>query len=338
MDIRDAIRELEALLPAADLRDVALEKRGLRADTYRARLGGTHVLAKRFNTLDHFAANECASYRLFRRLELDVAPTVRLIAADNRWLIVDAVDGRDFSAVLAAGDAPTSLMDRLGRTLVSLLAATVDSAGDPHIRSTEADKLTERWPEVIRWSERLGAVAPKGLDGAVATIVDRYRHPPVIAWTQGDPAPSNVLFDETAARLVDFEYAGYRHALHDLVQWWVRIPLRYDWYARLEQVVGSGLIERRVYPSFETFDEDHVAMAAYAALYMFTWLPIERALEEELPWAPGFDARRALLSTSNRLAARVRSTWPELATWSERVFTALSRRWPERKVGAVRWL
>ena len=333
----DVKGELEALLPDENLGDVVLLKRGLRADTYTARLRGSPVLAKRFNTLNDHAKNECGSYRLFTQLALDVAPKARLIATDNRWLIIDAVDGRDFSAVLAAGDAPASLMDRLGHTLVALLAATVDPAGDEHIRSTEADKLTERWPEVIRWSERLGAVAPKGVHEAVAAIVDRFRHPPVVAWTQGDPAPSNVLFDETAALLVDFEYAAYRHALHDLVQWWVRIPLRYDWYARLEQVVGNGLIERRVYPSFEAFDEDHVAMAAYAALYMFTWLPIERALEEELSWAPGFDARCALLSTSNRLAARVRSTWPALATWSERVFTALSRRWPERKVGAVRW-
>jgi hypothetical protein len=333
----DVRGEIETLLPDENLGDVALLKRGIRADTYTARLRDSPVLAKRFHTLDDHAKNECESYRLFTQLTLDVAPKARLIAADNRWVIVDAVDGRDFFAALAAGDAPVSLMDRLGRTLVSLLAATVDPAGGAHIRSTEADKLTESWPEVIRWSERLGAVAPKGLDEVVAAIVDRYRHPPVVAWTQGDPAPSNVLFNETAARLVDFEYAGYRHALHDLVQWWVRIPLRYDWCARLEQVVGNGLIERRVYPSLEAFDEDHVAMAAYAALYMFTWLPIERALEEELSWAPGFDARCALLSTSNRLAARVRSTWPALATWSERVFTALSRRWPERKVGAVRW-
>ena len=337
METPDAMRELEAMLPGGQLRELALLKRGVRADTHSALLDGRPIRAKRFRALDDYATNEAMSYRLFGTKSLDTAPHALAIASDNRWIIIDAVAGRDFTAALAAGEAPYSLMDRLGHTLATAIAATVDRAGDARIRSIEADTLMKRWPDIVRWSERLRVATPKGLDAIVAAIVDRYRDPQVVAWTQGDPAPSNVLFTPTAALLVDFEYAAYRHALHDLVQWWVRIPLPYGWYARLEQIVGSVLLQRGVYDAEATFDEDLVAMAAYAALYMFTWLPTERLLDEDLPWAPGFDGRSALLSTSNRLAARVRATHPDLADWSERVFTALSRRWPDKRTGAVCW-
>ncbi len=62
-------------------------------------------------------------------------------------------------------------------------------------------------------------------------VADRYAHPAKASLTQGDPAPSNVVFTtDGQARLVDFEYGAQRHVLADLVQWWIRCPLPEPWF------------------------------------------------------------------------------------------------------------
>ncbi|MFZ8477448.1 hypothetical protein ACO1MN_14410, partial [Staphylococcus aureus] len=43
--------------------------------------------------------------------------------------------------------------------------------------------------------------------------------------THGDPAPTNNLLRGNTVYLLDFEYAGYRHALYDLSGWNILCPL-----------------------------------------------------------------------------------------------------------------
>jgi hypothetical protein len=338
MDTDEVTRELEAAMPGRVVRAAELAKKGLRADSYWVTFADAsdRFLAKRFRSLDAFAANECASYRLFATKTLNVAPRARFVADDDRWLVLEDVRGDDLMAALATRP-PDVLMDKLARTLSTLAIGTADSAASDTTRRNEAETLLRRWPDVLRWSERLGVASPTELRAQVSTIVDADRKPALVAWTQGDPAPSNVLFSESSAVLVDFEYGAYRHALHDLAQWSIRIPLPFQWHVRLEAAVGEALVAARAYPDLAAFHDDFTVMAGYAALYMFTWVPIERTLTEDVPWAPGFDARSALLSTSNRLASRVRAIAPALSEWSERVFTVLSRKWPERRLGAIDW-
>ena len=42
---------------------------------------------------------------------------------------------------------------------------------------------------------------------------------PFLAFTHGDPAPTNNHVAGDEVRLLDFEYGGFRHALYDITAW-----------------------------------------------------------------------------------------------------------------------
>src|SRR4030095_15728100 len=86
MDTDEVARELEAAMPGSVVRAAELAKKGLRADSYWVTFTDTsdRFLAKRFRSLDAFAANECASYRLFATKALDVAPRARFVSDAQR--------------------------------------------------------------------------------------------------------------------------------------------------------------------------------------------------------------------------------------------------------------
>ena len=344
MHPEDTVAELGRLLKHTPVRECRLLKRGLRADAYHVffddGVRGTAAIAKRFRELDDFSAGEAASYRLFRDRGLDVAPPLIAVADDGRWLVLETVQGDDLMATLRRFRDPAAQIVGLAHTVAKLVLGTRGAQpGHDGTRHREADALSRGWPAVLDWAAKLGARSSDGVLDDVAALLDRYRDPPVLAWTQGDPAPSNVLFTPEGAVLVDFEYGAPRHALHDLAQWLIRCPLPLDWFSHLEQTVGNALVGERVYSDTEAYRHDLACMAAYAALYMYTWVPIGRALGEDVPWAPGFPARRAVVSTTRRLGL-VLTRCPELpalAEWAGAVARALAGRWPEAGDGEIDW-
>jgi hypothetical protein len=158
--------------------------------------------------------------------------------------------------------------------------------------------------------------------------------------TQGDPAPSNVLFrDGQAALLTDFEYAAVRPALFDLAQWYVRCPLPSAWFDLLADTLAAALGTAGVYRRNRDFHRDLARQASYAALYMLTWLPIEQALTDDVPWVGDWRVRQALLSSARRgadAAAMVADLQP-LAHWFGALQLALARAWPDSGNGALDW-
>ena len=104
---------------------------------------------------------------------------------------------------------------------------------------------------------------------------------------------------------------------------------------------GSGCARSSngIYADAEAFDDDLAYVATYAALYMFTWLPIDQAIAEDPAWVGAWRARHALLSSSSRgmRAARSAPALLPLADWLDALNSTLTRAWPASGDGAPNW-
>lgn len=163
---------------------------------------------------------------------------------------------------------------------------------------------------------------------SIEAVVEHFLSPPVLALTQGDPAPSNVIFLEDRALLVDFEYAAVRHALFDLAQWYVRCPLPLSCQSTLQYAA------QEVYRG--EFERDLAYMQLYAGLYMLSWLPLDGISDSNRPWADGWTVRGALISTAERSAdAAKRAGLGDLQGWFEGLAYACRRMWPTLGDGSI---
>ena len=270
-------------------------------------------------------------------------PTLIAVDTQRRVLIVEYLSHAiDLFVALRRSSDALDIARELGRLMARLVLATRQLptfVDDVAIRERAA--LVEAWPKVEAWAAQFGLRRSDAVAEAIAAVHDRYAHPPRASLTQGDPAPSNVVFlPDGQARLVDFEYGAQRHVLADLVQWWIRCPLPEPWFEATVDSVRAALIAAHIYVDADEFDDDLARIASYAALYMFTWLPIERALTDDPSWVGAWRVRQALLSASSRgmRAARSANALAPLADWLGQLNDALTRAWPASGDGAPDWV
>ena len=209
-------------------------------------------------------------------------------------------------------------------------------------RRPEAERWLGARERFKRWSRELGPPPPSGFDAALRFVAGAYTEPgEYLTFSHGDPAPSNNHLAGSKVRLVDFEYAAYRHALYDITAWYVLCPLPEAWIRETEIAFRQTLSETRVKALVEDDDRyrlEWAKMCAYRALAMLTWFP-EDLLERDREWTPGWTGREAMISTALRLHHATASI-PALASLS--VFGAgiadvLQARWPELGDGSLRW-
>jgi hypothetical protein len=209
-------------------------------------------------------------------------------------------------------------------------------------RRQEAERWLEARDLVARWADALAIPLPRGFDAACDHIAAIYADPgPNLAFSHGDPAPSNNHIGAGRVRLVDFEYAGYRHALYDLTGWAILCPLPWPWVAAMDRVFrqvleasawGFPLADDRRY------QEAWATMCAYRAVAMITWFSPD-LLTEDRAWVPGWTCRAALISTVLRLhqaSAGVAALEP-LAQLGGHMGEELQARWQALGDGAPRW-
>ena len=318
---------------------------GPRARTYRADViadsRSQSWVVKHFpDDSDHAQQEFACQARL--RGTVGIVPT--LIAADpkRRILVVESLQPAvDLFVALRRSVDPLVTIRTLGDVTARLIGATREppSHVDP-IAVRERDALIAAWPRVDAWARSFGVDAPQAFRAALDDLGERYANPTVACLTQGDPAPSNVMFTaDGQARLVDFEYGAHRQALSDLVQWWIRCPLPEPWFETLVDRVRAATLADGVYREAEAFDDDLSHAATYAALYMFTWLPIATTSTDDPAWVGSWRVRQALLSSTSRgaRAARAIEALGPICDWLSRLNEALTRAWPASGDGAPDW-
>lgn len=334
------------LVPGTRVATIIRLAAGARAQTHRADViadgRAQSWVIKYFAAPSAHATQEFNSYARLRGVG-GVTPTLIALDPQRRILIVEYLPhATDLFVALRRSEEPLDVVRALGQVMARLIIATRHTPPEvDDIAIRERAALVAAWQKVEAWSATIGVRGSGDVSRAITAIEERYAHPPKASLTQGDPAPSNVMFTpDGQARLVDFEYGAQRHVLADLVQWWIRCPLPERWFEALVEEVRAALIAERIYADADEFDDDLAHIATYAALYMFTWLPIEEALTGDPAWIGAWSTRQALLSSSARgmRAARSASGLAPIAQWLCDINTALTRAWPDSGDGAPDWM
>lgn len=301
---------------------------------------------------------EVAALRfLAEDLRVDLAP--RVLAADisaGRVILQDlaprvALDGLLRSDGIAAHAVR---LEAFARARGELGALTAGQAGLYYRRRADlgqVDPETDRLGHVARLreeglsqAEALGVTISGAVEREFARALSELADPgPFLVLSNGDPETNNVLVrpdGPTDARLIDFEFAGFTHALHDAVclhvpgpAWmWVSMPAQPGGSAPLPQVAET--YRRALATGVPQAEDDRlygVALAAACVAFALTRLSRLPTLDGR---PAGEDSRAQLVTTLEAAAdtARAHHALPQLTGLCRRLAEALRSRWPDADV------
>jgi len=190
------------------------------------------------------------------------------------------------------------------------------------------------WPRAVRDAAALGVAFPGAAEADLGRARAELAGPgPFLALTNGDTEANNFLVAGGDGRLIDFEFAGYRHALTAAVCLYVPGPA----WLTVSDPVATGLEGEfrqalaRTVP--QAGDDFRFGVGLAAACLTWAAIRFNRFLVVDLR-APGDDSRVQLVSTleSAAGAADDHRALPGLAAWAWRTAQALRRRWPDADV------
>ncbi|MFI6295999.1 hypothetical protein ACIBEJ_30695 [Nonomuraea sp. NPDC050790] len=205
----------------------------------------------------------------------------------------------------------------------------------------EADRLgrvARLRAEGLAQAEVLGVPVTGAVEREFALALAELADPgPFLTLSNGDPEANNVLVRADGppdARLIDFEFAGFTHALHDAVCLHVPGPawMRVSATAPLPRI---GEVYRRALAVGVPQAEDErlygTALAAACVAFALARLWRLRVLDRR---AAGDDSRTQLVAVLEAAAstARQHHALPQLAGFCQRLAEALRRRWPDADV------
>ncbi|NUP36512.1 MAG: phosphotransferase [Streptomyces sp.] len=186
----------------------------------------------------------------------------------------------------------------------------------------------------IEHAVALGAPLEGRAATELAAAVAELRAPgPFLALSNGDTEANNVLLHPSGppdARLIDFEFAGYTHALTDAVCLHVPGPA----WMSVGDPVATGLADHyrralaRGIPAAE--DDRRYGFGLAAACVSWALIRLQRfALVDTRP--PGHPSRPQLIATLEAAArtARTHRALPHLTAWVQRIAALLRERWPD---------
>ncbi|MFI6900598.1 hypothetical protein ACIBKY_05025 [Nonomuraea sp. NPDC050394] len=155
---------------------------------------------------------------------------------------------------------------------------------------------------------------------------------PFLTLSNGDAEANNCLVapgGDPDARLIDFEFAGFRHALHDAVclvvpgPGWLSVADRFGLVAEFRRALALGV------PAAE--DDQLFGAGLAAACVAFAAVRSQRLGELDRR-AAGDGSRVQLVAVTEAAAGAAQDFLPALASWWWRVSAALRRRWPDADV------
>ncbi|MGH3313067.1 MAG: hypothetical protein ACRDP3_21190 [Streptomyces sp.] len=281
--------------------------------------------------------------------DLNLALTPRVIAADLSAGLVVMEDLALRTALdhLLRRDGAAAHADRLAvfaRAHGELSAATAGHVDAYYARRTALGPIDPAAGLVGRFArlrdEACGHAAALGapftgqaeteLGAALAELSDPG---PFLALSNGDAETNNLLLNESGlpdARLIDFEFAGYTHALTDAVCLHVPGPA----WMSVGDPISTGLADhyRRALACGvpEAEDDRRYGFGLAAACVSWAIVRLQRfALLDTR--SPGDDSRPQLVETLEAAArtAETHRALPHLTNWARRTAVLLRRRWPD---------
>ena len=289
--------------------------------------------------------DDLAGADFLTRQGLEFGPRLLAADVDARLLVLEDLGrGRSLEELLNGEDAraATGGLISTARLTGQLHASTLGRQSEyelvrqalpprpERVRVENARFLLENEGRLLRWLAAVDAQAAPGLHEDLEDVARTLADPgPFLAFTHGDLAPSNVLFTPGGPRLLDFEYAGMRHALYDALMWLVTVPFPDELVARADityRITLSSRCEAAQVDSAWTRARATVALAR--TVNLFQWLH-PRVLEEDREWAPGVSQRAALLHHLARCRALLAPAegWTGLGRTLESLEARLRERW-----------
>jgi hypothetical protein len=314
--------------------------------------GEGSVVVKELKPGETLGLLDWACLRFLSEAAPGVAPCLTAEDYGGRAFGMEDLGGsRTLAEVLREGDerALADVCAAMASAYARLHAATRHSAHEqrfletcralpgavPHERSVEADRWLAGLTRVREWLSAAGSAPVAGFEDAVRRVAARYRDPGEwLAFTHGDPAPSNTHVSESGeVRLLDFEYGGFRHALYDLTAWWMLCPLPEAAARTVRRTYRAALANALTAAQDEVqFSREWALLSAFRGLAIISWLPLS-VLQRDYEWVPGWSARARLLATAARLGA-IRAGVADLGPVAEtaaQLEDGLARLWPEQR-------
>ncbi len=236
-----------------------------------------------------------AEHRLFVMEDLGEEGTIEhlLLSHDSsRAMIMLCALARQMGALHATTIGKESLFQRMCK---NLSLATVSS------RFQEAEQWLEGCQKVEYWCRELSYVPPIGFELACTQIAHTFAHPgDFLAFTHGDPAPTNNHLSGSKIYLVDFEYAGFRHALYDLTGWNILCPLPPACVHLMSDHLRAALapscpaVERH-----EVYQSAWATLCTYRAMALLSWMPLS-LVEQNESWVGEWSRREAVVAALGR--------------------------------------
>ncbi|MEU6548478.1 hypothetical protein [Streptomyces sp. NPDC046859] len=280
-------------------------------------------------------------------LGIGLAPSVIAVDTAARFLVLEDLAPRVPLDQLLRRDGAAAHGDRLAafaRARGALSAATAGrvetyyarraALGPVDAAADQAGRLAPLREKAIEHASALGVPLDGRATHELAAAMEELATPgPFLTLSNGDAEANNLLLHATGpadARLIDFEFAGYAHALTDAVCLYVPGPA----WLTVGDPTTTGLADqyRRTLacgiPGAE--DDRRYGYGLAAACVSWALVRLQRfALLDTR--SPGDHSRLQLIATLEG-AARTAETYralPHLTTWIRRIAVVLRRRWPD---------
>jgi hypothetical protein len=290
---------------------------------------------------------ERAALELLDELAPGLAPRCLASAPEARLTVLEDLRPRVALDEILRGDdedAKVQGLDAFARALGRLHARSFGHEHDYYARRCAfgpVDPVADRQQRTLtycqatcRYMTSLGVAPSHGAEVELSDALDALTQPGgFVALSSGDAGENNYLTEGTDGRLIDFEFAGYRHALGDASCLHVPGPL----WITLRDPIATGIED--AYRSVlqqgvaEASDDERFGfgMAAACLLAALSRLARFPRLDER---RPGDHSRLQMVSVlqSAARAADAHRALPRLRAWLSQIAAALRRRWPDADV------
>jgi hypothetical protein len=299
----------------------------------------------RFRTDPSHVLTEIAALAFLDTLNVGLAPRLLAADAERHVIVMSDLSPRVplFDIVRTSNEGWQSSLLAYARTMGELHASTAGHAADYYVQRRSLGPVDEqrdrkRVMAEPSWTlpnfDTYGIHTTRHIDAETAKLHETLlASDAFLAFSNGDAGANNFLVAGTDGRIIDFESAGYRHALIDAACLHVPGPM----WMTVADPVPLGAVDayrRALANGVSAATDDRAFATGMAAACMM--MAIER-----LERLPVLDARPAdhhskpqmisTLESAARAAEHYRSL-PALAQWARDAAYVLRRRWPEADI------